>query len=140
MTPTERALKTVEKSNDNWRKTVLSLYVQGVSDKEIMRELKLSKGSWDTLYENILDSDFQELVDFGRLMAQAWWESQGRIHLRSKGFNTGLYSFMMKNRFGWSERTAEIVTSLDYENKDSEALLKEITDLNKKMALGRDKS
>jgi hypothetical protein len=136
--PSKKVLRKLDK-NPEWRKTVLSLYDQGASDREVMRELSLTPGAWDTLYKDVLESDFQELVDFGRAMSHAWWESQGRINLKTKGFNTSLWTINMKNRFGWSEKTEQSLTQIDFENMDDSVLIKKITELNKKMDLGRGK-
>ena len=104
-----------------------------------MKELALSPGSWEVLYNDVLESDFRELVDFGRLLSHAWWESQGRINLRNKQFNAALWTINMKNRFGWSEKTEQSMTNLDYGNMDSDTLLKEIKELNTRLGLGRGK-
>jgi hypothetical protein len=72
-------------------------------------------------------------------MSHAWWESQGRINLKTKGFNTSLWTINMKNRFGWSEKTEQSLTQIDFENMDDSVLIKKITELNKKMDLGRGK-
>ena len=132
-------LAKLEKKDPDWRKTALALYDQGASDREVMKELALSPGSWEVLYNDVLESDFRELVDFGRLLSHAWWESQGRINLRNKQFNAALWTINMKNRFGWSEKTEQSMTNLDYGNMDSDTLLKEIKELNARLGLGRGK-
>lgn len=137
--PALKILARLDEKED-WRKLVLSLYNQGASDREIMRELSMTPASWNVIYDDVLESDFQELVDFGRAMSHAWWESQGRINLKTRYFNTALWTINMKNRFGWSEKTEQSLTQIDFQQMDDTALIKEIRELNAKMALGRDKS
>lgn len=115
----------VDKDNpkSGWRWTCLDLYDQGASDREIMRQLGLTPAVWQVLYEDALDSDFAELVDYGRIMAHAWWESQGRINLKTRGFQTGLWALQMKNRFGWSEKNEQSLTQVDFANKSNDELV-----------------
>lgn len=138
--PTKKLLDKLDAKFDNWRKTLLEQYKEGASDREIMTSLRLSRGAWEKLYNNGLDSDFHELVDMGRLLSHSWWEKQGRINLYNPKFQTALYKIQMQNRFGWSEKTEQSLTNIEIENKDDAALLQEIKQLNKELGeTGREK-
>ena len=129
------ALATLDDRSPEWRKTMLSMYDQGASDSEIMKELGLSLGSWESLYADVMESDFKEIVDYGRLMARAWWDAQGRINLFNKQFNTSLWVINMKNRFGWSEKTEQSLTNIDYKSKDDAQLMQEIKQRMRQLGL-----
>ena len=133
----ERILRALEKRVPEWRDEIINLYDQGASNREVMRELKLTPGAWKCLEEDILDSDFGEIVELGRLYAQAWWEAQGRINLRTKGFQTGLWQANMNNRYGWSNKTDTTTTVMDLSNKSDEDLLKAIKEKTEKLELSR---
>ena len=126
-------------ASPDWRKTLLKLYKIGASDREVMCELKLSRGAWAELYQNPLDCDFQELVELGRLWAHAWWETQGRENLLNNKFQTALYTIQMKNRFGWSEKSEQSMTNIDLKNLNDEELSREIKELLAAYQKGRAK-
>jgi hypothetical protein len=138
-TEATRILKALEKREPEWREKVIDLYDQGASNREVMRELKLTPGAWKALESNILDSDFAEIIELGRLYAQAWWESQGRINLKTRGFNTSLWTANMNNRYGWSNKTDSTTTVLDLSNASDEDLLKSIKEKSEKLGLSRDR-
>lgn len=132
-------LDRLEKRPEDWRKTVLALYNAGASDREVMVELELTRGQWETLMGDLVESDFSEVVEYGRLVAHAWWERLGRQKLDDKSFNTALWTIQMKNRFGWSERTEQSMTNIDLSNQDSDAIQREISRLLKQYQNGRAK-
>jgi hypothetical protein len=138
-TEAARILKALEKREPEWREKVIDLYDQGASNREVMRQLKLTPGAWKALESNILDSDFAEIIELGRLYAQAWWESQGRINLKTRGFNTSLWTANMNNRYGWSNKTDSTTTVLDLSNASDEDLLKSIKEKSEKLGLSRDR-
>lgn len=76
-----------------------------MSDVEIRRELKITKGLFDALYGDPEVSAFREIVDIGREYAQAWWLKMGRESLNDRTFNANLWHMNMKNRYGWSDKT-----------------------------------
>lgn len=43
-------------------------------------------------------------IKIGTTLSQAWWEAIGQKNLKSKNFQTGLWTQNMKNRFGWYDR------------------------------------
>ena len=44
-------------------------------------------------------------------MSQAFWESQARRNLATKGFNSSLYAFYMKNKFNWADKVETTSTN-----------------------------
>ena len=88
--------------NNDWAKTLIALYSDGYSDAEVAAEMKVTiKEYYKQTAENIA---FQKLVEFGRTLSMAFWEGQARKNLTNKTFNSSLYSFYMKNKFGWAEK------------------------------------
>jgi hypothetical protein len=103
---------------EDWKEIVINMYDQGVSDREIMRELKMSFGTWSQLYKDTTASNFAEIIDFGRMIARAWWEKTGRENLLTKGFNSNLYSLQMQNRFGWAQKSEQSNTNIELDSLD----------------------
>ncbi len=115
-------------SGQSWAKEVIALYREGAGDAEVAAELKVTiKEYYKQLSEN---SAFSQLVDFGRTLSQAWWEKQARLHVKNKQFNSPLYSFYMKNKYGWADKTENINVN-DNSNQDLDALT---ADLMKQVA------
>lgn len=133
-------LDRLDQRPEDWRKTVLALYNAGASDREVMVELELTRGQWETLMGDLVESDFAEVVEYGRLVAHAWWERLGRTRLNDKTFNTALWTIQMKNRFGWSEKTEQSMTNIDLTNQDSDSIQREISRLLARYHEGRGKS
>jgi hypothetical protein len=129
-----------KKFEKNWRKEMLNLYRQGASDREVMVMLQLSPGAWEVLMEDTLDSDFNELVTLGRIFSHAWWETQGRKNLWDKNFQTALWKIQMFNRFGWTEKSEQSMTNIDFSNKSAEELQQEIDKLTTLFERGRGKT
>lgn len=77
-------------------------YAEGASDVEIAKLLGITLARFYKLEEE--HEGFSILVEKGRTLAQAWWVMQGRKNLWNKSFNTPLYNFQMKNRFGWADK------------------------------------
>lgn len=89
-----------------WFETVLYEYEQGSSDVEVCQVMKTTLPKFRALYEK--DPSFKQLVDYGRTVSEAWWLRQARTQLTLKGFNTSLWYAVMKNRYGWSDKTEMI--------------------------------
>jgi len=140
-TETKALLKKLDEHHEDWRSTLLGMYKQGASDREVMVELGLSKGAWQLLLGESasLYSDFEELVDLGRLCSYAWWEKQGRTNLMTTKFQTALWTIQMKNRFGWSEKSESSVSNVQLENLNDEELQREIERLQVQFDRGRGK-
>lgn len=110
-------------SGREWFKEVLSLYEQGASDSEVAASLRVTlKEYHKTISEN---AKFAALVDLGRTLSQAFWEGMARKHVTNKGFNSAVWSFYMKNKYGWADKT-EALTEGGSGNQDLDALRAEI--------------
>lgn len=127
-------LEELRARDGDWREEMLGLYMVGASDREVMCQLRLTPGKWETLY-NDLNCDFREVVEIGRVYNWAWWEREGRINLDNKNFNASLWTINMKNRFGWSEKSEQSLTNIDLSNMDDGEVMKIIKDLNKRLNL-----
>ena len=91
-----------------WIDVILEGYRGGAGDEEAIRDLKIT----DDTFLNLMKDDelFYGVVEHGRLCRKAWFLEVGRTNLATKGFNISLWSFQMKNLFGWTdkyEKTAE---------------------------------
>ncbi len=99
--------KTTSILPSHWQNTLLELYSQGASDKEVKALIhswlgKFSNNLWDRWMKE--EEDFWETIKKGRLFSEVWWEKQGRMNLSNKNFKTTLWYVNMRNRFGWSNK------------------------------------
>lgn len=102
-----------------WAKQLSELYAAGASDAEVAAELKITIKEF---YKQVGDNkSFATLVEYGRTLSQAFWEGQVRKNLTNKQFNTPLWAFYMKNKFGWADKT-ESVNSNENVNTDLDSL------------------
>jgi len=71
--------------------------------------------------------DFREAKKIGEAKQREFWEQAGRLGLmgKIKGFNTSVWIFNMKNRYGWSDKR------VDDETKEFESIVIEMPSLNK---------
>ena len=78
----------------------------GVGYRMPTHEALADLGIWeDTFYRWVKEiPKFTEAVKIGTQLSRMWWERQGRLSLRDKDFNHGLWYMNMKNRFGWTDR------------------------------------
>lgn len=95
------APKTIEDSS--WVQKARKGYEEGASDVEICRLIGITKQTFDNYYST--NPSFKKFVEMGRTLSAAWWHSQGRLNLDNRAFNTSLWTFNMKNRFGWAEKS-----------------------------------
>lgn len=100
----------------NWVETMMSVYQEGGSDVEVCKALRCSLRKYNELTSS--NQKFSELVEYGRLMSQAWWMEQARFALKNRQFNTTLWAFVMKNRFGWADKTETTDRILESANLD----------------------
>jgi len=77
---------------------------QGYSKEALAGELGISR---QCLYEWLeKNQEFGDTVSKAEAKAQFIWEKYGQdaVQGKIKGFNTSVWMFVMKNRFGWKER------------------------------------
>lgn len=113
---------------------VKAKYAEGGSDIEVATLLGLTRAEFYKLIDE--SPDFAKLVEKGRAVAEAWWYSQGRLALRAEKFNTALYNFTMKNRYGWADKveqgdkSSEGPTNLDQAMAELQKAMKRIAKTN----------
>lgn len=113
---------------------VQSKYEEGGSDIEVAALLGLTRKEFYALIEE--EPDFAKIVDKGRAVAEAWWYSMGRRALTWDKFQSSLYNFQMKNRFGWAdkidtgEKSSDQPHNLDEAQAELQKVLKRIAKTN----------
>ena len=113
-----------------WAKEVRDLYAEGGSDAEVAAHLNITIKEF---YKQMADSrPFALLVEMGRTLSMAWWEKQARLNVKNKTFNTPLWVFSMKNKYGWADKVEttstneNLNTSLDSLRSDIDRKLKRL--------------
>lgn len=99
----KKDLSKVTNKAPDWVGQVKEEYEQGASDVEVCKVLNITMTEFDNYYAS--NANFARLIDIGRMMSKAWWYSQGRKALANKEFNSPVWNFNMKNRFGWADKT-----------------------------------
>lgn len=95
--------KPAQTESKDWARKLIELYSEGYSDAEVAAEMKITIREY---YKQIQENPvFAKLVEFGRTLSLAWWEGQARKNLNNKQFNTPLWVFNMKNKYGWADKT-----------------------------------
>lgn len=93
-----------------WQDDVLHLYSEGGSDVEIKAMIwrwrkRFSNDLWDRWMRD--EPEFSETIKMGRMLAECWWNENGRTNLKDRDFNyTGWY-MQMKNRYGWADKSEQ---------------------------------
>lgn len=124
------ATKIASASNQIDWNALREIYEQGGSDIEIANELRISMREFLKMEKEI--PNFSRFVELGRTMSQAWWYSRGRKNLANKEFNTALYNFNMKNRYGWADKV-ETSTNPSDDTLNADQMKSEIARLAKKL-------
>lgn len=110
-------------SSHSWAKELIEYYRNGYSDAEVAAAMNISMRQFNTMLTD--NPTFSKLVEFGRTLALAWWEGQARKNLGNKQFNTPLWVFTMKNKYGWADKVETTNTSENV-NYDLDTLRSEI--------------
>lgn len=117
-------------SSSEWARKLIGYYEAGYSDAEVAAELKITIKEFNKqLAEN---PGFNKLVQFGRTLSTAFWEGLARKNIINKQFNTPLYNFYMKNKYGWADKI-ETSNSNDNTNMNMDALKAELARKLKKL-------
>lgn len=86
----------------SWAKELIENYRQGFSDAEVAAAMNITIREF---YAQLSDNpSFAKLVEFGRTLSTAFWEGLARKNVTNKAFNSSLYGFYMKNKFGWTDK------------------------------------
>ena len=88
----------------HWVEKLRDGYENGYSDVEVCKEIGITTQAFEQMMKE--NPQFKRLVEYGRTLAQAWWVTHARKSLFNKSFNHQLWAFVMKNRFGWADRSA----------------------------------
>ena len=116
-----------EKLPKDWQKILANKYLEGASDVEVRAELRMTDGVWDSLYGDPTSSEFREIVDFGHTLAKAWWLAKARTNLTNRNFNTALFTAVMKNQYGWSDKSTLVTkTAADLSDDELNERIKEV--------------
>lgn len=107
----------------SWAIELIEYYRNGYSDAEVAAAMNISMRQFNTMLTD--NPTFSKLVEFGRTLALAWWEGQARKNLGNKQFNTPLWVFTMKNKYGWADKVETTNTSENV-NYDLDTLRSEI--------------
>jgi hypothetical protein len=86
----------------SWANELIQNYREGFSDAEVAAALNITIREFNTQLSD--NPTFAKLVDFGRTLSTAFWEGLARKNVANKSFNSSLYGFYMKNKFGWSDK------------------------------------
>lgn len=114
----------------SWANQVVDCYREGYSDAEVAAAINITMRQFNTMLAD--NPTFAKLVEYGRTLSLAWWESQSRINLRNKQFNTPLWVFTMKNKYGWADKV-ETTSTNENTNLSLDALRSEINNKIKKL-------
>lgn len=98
-----------EQKPKNWADEILALYRAGNFDVEVAAELQIPMKEFAQQQND--NAAFGRLVDYGRTLCQAFWVGQARKNLTNKTFNPSVWQFVMKNQFGWADRTEQVGSS-----------------------------
>lgn len=115
----------------------LDLYREGAGDVEIAAHLNMTlKQFLDLCTDN---EAFRAFVERGSTVAQAWWWRQGRVNLTNKNFSPQMWSFNMKNRYGWAEKNenlnnGELDVDINTVNRQLKQALDELHKKNPELA------
>lgn len=112
------SISTVHDLPSNWKQTMVSMYKVGASDTEVRAELSMTYKLWKRLL--MTDPSFEDVVNFGKTLAKAWWMTQGRVNLQNREFNANLYKINMQNRFNWNDKVASADESDDEDFQNEE--------------------
>jgi hypothetical protein len=108
----------IVESGKAWANTLIDLYKAGAGDAEVAAAMQITIKAF---YNELDNPVFSQLVEYGRTLSQAYWEKQARANLNNKQFNTSLWAFWMKNKYGWADKT-ESISLTDSASTDLDSL------------------
>jgi hypothetical protein len=81
-----------------WQEQIKALYEEGASVTEVLSFLKINRRQHSDLRAE--DQEYDDITSQGEIDSQAWWEQMGRKNIGNNKFNTNLFSFVYRARFG----------------------------------------
>ena len=117
------------KLRPDWASIALAEYSGGASDSEVTSALQITQGEFANYCAE--DENFATVVEYGREMAKAFWYRQARQNLNNPKFQTTLWYAVMKNRYGWAEKTAS-TSDIPVSEKSDDELRAELREKLKK--------
>lgn len=114
-------------STHSWAKDIVEHYRQGYSDAEVAAAMNITMRQFNQMLTD--NPTFAKLVEFGRTLSLAFWEGLARQNVKNKTFNTPIYTFYMKNKFGWADKIDTTST-----NENTNLSLDQLkTEINRKL-------
>lgn len=113
-TPRDLAHDKATKLPPDWRDLVIQLASEGCSDVEIeahfMKFSGLKAANVDAMCRALKENDeeFKTTLKKAHILCEAWWVGQVRehkYHPKDMTFETAAWFIMMKNKFGWRDKT-----------------------------------
>ena len=92
------------------------LYEDGAFDPEVAKELGVTMDRFRKMYDE--QPVFCDFVDMGRTLAMAYWYQKARHGLNDKTFNVTLWTFVMKNQYGWADKVETATKDIENQNLD----------------------
>lgn len=89
-------------TSHSWATKIVDHYRCGYSDAEVAADMNINMREFNAMLTD--NPTFAKLIEFGRTLSLAWWESQARKNINNKSFNTPLWVFNMKNKYGWVDK------------------------------------
>lgn len=82
---------------------VINLMKKGYSEAVIAAHLGVTVITYNKWKDK---GEFRMAIEEGKVHSQLWWETQGikAVQGQIKGFNSAVWIFNMKNRFGWRDK------------------------------------
>ena len=106
-----------------WEERMLAIYASGKFDVNVMAGIRLTKRRFEDLYNS--DDIFKTLVEYGRMLSEAFWHAIPADNILNRNVNATLFSMVMKNKFGWAEKT-EIKATKDISEMNEAELKAEL--------------
>lgn len=117
-------------TSHTWATSLVDYYRHGYSDAEVASAMNITMRQFNQMLTD--NPTFAKLVEFGRTLSLAWWESQARLNINNKAFNTPLWVFTMKNKYGWADKV-ETTNTNDNNNLSLDQLRSEVNKKLKKL-------
>jgi hypothetical protein len=117
----------------DWPLKLLQLYEQGCCDTEVKAQISKWRGLYSAeLFDAWMEREefFCEIIQLGRLYAEAWWRGRGRGSIDNANFNLAAYQMQMFNRYGWLNAAAKNQHTIDA-GPTLAAILKDLAESNR---------